>query len=312
MLKLTCISLSDRSQSEIPKHTVICLGNFDGVHSAHRQLLKRSFALQKELSILTSRCVFCFFEPSWTAFSKEPPLLLSTMDEKLNMLEACGIEYAILCDFSCVKDFSPERFVNEILLDGCHCEAAVCGFNYRFGKMGSGDPDRLKMLLGKPVFVEQEYLLDGETVSSTRIRELLKNGNVKRAASLLGAPYMLSSAVIHGKALGKALGFPTLNQEIATNKLAPRNGVYLTRCTIEGIQYYGVTNVGVHPTVDVNAARNCETYLPDVDVNAYDKEASIAFLDFIRPEQRFESIDALCEQMKKDVAQARELLSNQP
>ena len=136
--------------------------------------------------------------------------------------------------------------------------------------MGAGDPEQLKKLLNHPVYVEQEFLMDGETVSSTRIRELLKQGNVKEAAKLLGSPYSIASKVVHGKALGKTLGFPTINQEIPHNKLAPPNGVYLTRCTIDETQYYGVTNLGVHPTVDTDAVRNCETYLLDVDIDAYE------------------------------------------
>jgi len=308
MLDLTCISLSNRDSVKIPDETVICLGNFDGVHAAHRQLLKRAAVLQTELCPTAARCVFCFFEPSWTTFSKEPSLLLSTLEEKLDLFEKCGIEYAILCDFSQVKDFSPDRFVKDVLLEGCHCVAAVCGFNYRFGKMGAGDPEQLKKLLNHPVYVEQEFLMDGETVSSTRIRELLKQGNVKEAAKLLGSPYSIASKVVHGKALGKTLGFPTINQEIPHNKLAPPNGVYLTCCTIDETQYYGVTNLGVHPTVDTDAVRNCETYLLDVDIDAYEKHATVAFLEFLRPEQKFDSVEALCAQLNKDVARARNLL----
>ena len=308
MLDLTCISLSNRNRAKIPDKTVICLGNFDGVHVAHRQLLKHSVTLQSELCPTAVRCVFCFFEPSWTAFSEEPPLLLSTLEEKLDLFEKCGIEYAIMCNFSQVKDFSPERFVKDVLLDGCHCVAAVCGFNYRFGKMGVGDPEQLKRLLNNRVYIEQEFLMNGKTVSSTRIRELLNQGNVKEAAKLLDSPYSITSKVVHGKALGKKLGFPTINQEIPRNKLAPSNGVYLTRCTIDEMQYYGVTNVGVHPTVDTDAVRNCETYLLDVNVNAYEKHATVAFLEFLRPEQRFESVEALCAQLNKDVAHARNLI----
>ena len=308
MLDLTCISLSGQQISPIPQETVICLGNFDGVHTAHRALLSRASELQKEVCPTAARCVFCFFEPSWTAFSGDVPLLLSTLKEKLVAFYECGIEYAILCDFAMVKDFSPEQFVKDVLLEGCHCKAAVCGFNYRFGKKGIGTAKTLAALLAKPVYVEQEFLMNGDVVSSTRIRELLKQGNVREAATLLGTPYSITSIVIHGKALGKKLGFPTANQEIPQNKLVPQNGVYLTRCIIDDRQYYGMTNVGVHPTVDKDAQRNCETYLLDATVDAYGKELTVSFLEFLRPEQKFESVEALCAQLNADVSRARELI----
>ncbi|MBQ9805964.1 MAG: bifunctional riboflavin kinase/FAD synthetase [Clostridia bacterium] len=308
MVDLVCISLPDRTVVDIPEKTIVCLGNFDGVHMAHRELLKQAERLQKETFPDAARCVFSFHEPSWATISKENPKFLSTEEERLSSFFEAGIEYAILCSFGAIRDHSPEQFVKEVLLNGCHCVAAVCGFNYRFGKMGAGTPNQLRALLNTPVAVQNEVVLLGDTVSSSRIRALLSGGDVKTAAMLLGAPYSLTAKVIHGKALGKQLGFPTINQEIPPKKMIPRCGVYLTSCRIDGVQYYGVTNIGVRPTVDRVAVPNCETHLLDVEKDLYDKTVTVSFLDFLRPEKRFSSVEELCSQMQRDIDAARRLL----
>ena len=310
MAKLVCISLATMSPAEIPKETVICLGNFDGVHLAHRALL-RTACIQKSTAMPhAASCVFTFYQPSWVAFSKdEHPLLLSTLEERLTAFRNVGIEYAVLCDFGEIREYIPEDFVQKILLEQCHCRAAVCGFNYRFGKKGAGTPALLQNLLGYPVTVQSEVVCNKKTVSSTEIRTLITEGRVKEAAKLLDEPYALTGEIVHGKALGKKLGFPTLNQSIPENKLMPKNGVYLTRCQIDGEEYFGVTNVGHRPTVKDGMARNCETHLLDVDRDFYGKTATVSFLEFLRPEKKFDSVEALCNQMQSDVATARLFLA---
>lgn len=308
MIDLVCISLSSYSRVELPTESIVCLGNFDGVHMAHRELLKKAVALKADAFQNAACCVFSFYEPSWATFSKSEPQFLSTQEERLEHFRALGIEYAILCDFAAIRDYSPERFAKDVLLLGCHCVAAVCGFNYRFGKQGAGTPEQLRSLLNAPVIVQNEVVLLGETVSSTRIRALLNKGDVKTAKQLLGEAYSLTSTVIHGKALGKTLGFPTINQAIPPKKTVPRCGVYLTECRIGDEMYYGVTNIGVHPTVDKDAVLNCETHLLDVQKDFYGKTVTVSFLEFLRPEKRFSSVEELCAQMQKDTAAARRLL----
>lgn len=308
MVDLVCISLSDKTVVDIPPKTIVCLGNFDGVHLAHRALLKQAERLQKESFPDAARCVFSFHEPSWASFSKEEPQFLSTEEERLSSFFEAGIDYAILCSFGAIRDQSPEQFVKEVLLGGCHCVAAVCGFNYRFGKMGAGNPEHLCALLKAPVVIQNEVVMLGDTVSSSRIRTLLSSGDVKTAGQLLGVPYSLTAKVIHGKALGKQLGFPTINQEIPPKKTVPRFGVYLTSCRVDEEVYYGVTNVGVHPTVDQCAALNCETHLLDVEKDLYEKTVTVSFLEFLRPEKRFSSVEELCLQLQQDLATARSLL----
>ena len=309
MPSFTCIDLSSGATVPIPNQTVVCLGNFDGVHLAHRALLERAKILRQNHFPDAALCVFSFFEPSWVTLSKAPAPQLSTLEEKLETYRAVGMEYAILCEFAEIKSMKPADFVFSILQNTCHTVAAVCGFNYRFGQKGSGTPALLQELLQAPVSVQEEISVENEAVSSTRIRSLLTAGNVEAATALLTVPYAFSAEVVHGKALGATMGFPTLNQFPAPHKLLPRNGVYLTACEIDGVHYYGVSNVGVRPTVDCNDTRNCETHLLDASGDFYGKIAKISFLRFLRPEQKFESIDALQAQIKQDIASARRALT---
>ena len=215
------------------------------------------------------------------------------------------MEYAILADFPKIKDLSPNEFVQEILINQCHCKAAVCGFNYRFGSRGAGNTALLKEYLQHPVYVCGEVTHNDVTVSSTHIRHLLIEGQAEKAAELLTHPYTLASKVIHGKSLGKKMGTPTINQCFEKGMLIPRHGVYVTRCLINGKPYGGISNVGVHPTVDKSAPVNCETYLLDFSGDLYDTEIQVEFLKFLRPEIKFESLNALQDQIREDIQIAK-------
>lgn len=215
------------------------------------------------------------------------------------------MDCVILADFHEIRDLSPIEFVQTVLVDLCRCQTAVCGFNYRYGKNGLGTPTQLQQTLPARVEVLEEVTALGESVSSSRIRQLLARGDVHTAAKLLSHPYCFTSAVLHGKRLGRQLGAPTINQIIPQGLQIPLHGVYVTDCKVGEKHYRGVSNVGVHPTVDQNAATNCETYLLDFSGELYDQEITVSFLDFLRPEQRFESLDALRAQIASDIERAR-------
>ena len=219
------------------------------------------------------------------------------------------MDFALVADFEALKDLSPEKFINTVLIDECACKAAVCGYNYRFGKGGKGTPALLESLLGMDaVTVESAVQYGNATVSSTRIRELLTLGNVKEANLLLTVPFSITAPVEHGKGLGRHLGAPTINQIPPKDILIPARGVYLTRCSVDGIPYYGLTNVGTHPTVDADAALNLETHLLDFSGDLYQKELTVEFLDYIRPEMRFSSPDELQAQIQNDIRAVKERL----
>ena len=302
MPMLQCIHLSTREEQSIPPKTVLCLGNFDGVHLGHRALLRRAIELRGDKHPEAATAVFCFRTPSTDTLSPTPHL--STLSQKLDLFAECGIEYVVLGDFPTMRELTPEEFITDVLLAECHAVAAVCGFNYRFGKGGKGTSVTLSRGI-EDVAVVPEYKALGDTVSSTRIRRLLFNGNAHDAAMLLSRPYSIASEIVHGKALGQKMGIPTINQSIPAPLLVPRHGVYITDCEIDGLRYRGITNVGVHPTVDEDATVNCETHLLDCNEDLYGKLCRVSFLEFLRPEQKFSSIEPLKEQIARDIDAAR-------
>ena len=303
------ISLQTEKASKISEANILCLGNFDGVHYAHRTLLRQAKKMRDEKLPHALVGVFCFEKPSTDFLYTNPPKHITTLEQKLKYFADEGMDFACVVDFEALRDLSPEEFVNNVLIAQCNCKAAVCGFNYRFGKNGSGAPSLLKNLLGADAVVVQNAVEhNGITVSSTRIRELLSQGNVKEANTLLTIPFSITAPVEHGKGLGRQLGAPTFNQLPPKGMLIPARGVYLTRCMVEGKFYYGLTNVGTHPTVDTDAALNLETHLLYFNGDLYQKKLTIEFLDYIRPERRFDSPKELQEQIQQDIKAVTERL----
>ncbi len=301
-----CISLQPGLSARAPAETVLALGNFDGVHLGHRALLERAVTLRQERFPKAALGVFCFREQSSDFLFPNPPGHLCSLAEKLERFRDAGMEYVFLGDFPALRYMDAESFAREILREECHAVAAVCGFNYRFGIGGTGTPTQLEVALGAPVEVCPEVCIDGETVSSTRIRRLLARGQVEDANRLLSLPFSFSAPVLHGKALGRKLGSPTINQRIPAGLQLPLRGVYVTECTVGGVSLRGVTNVGVRPTVDANEEVNCETYLLDFDREIYGETVKTAFLHFLRPEKSFSDLNALRQQIECDIRVAKE------
>ena len=280
--------------------TVLCIGDFDGVHLGHRQLvasvLQEIIKLKNKHPNVVSGA--WFFDSNTYKAARE----IYTIEEKLNVFASLGLDYAIIADFDEMKSLSPISFVNDVLQSQCHCIHAVCGENFRFGAKAAGDSNSLKDMMGGNATVVPLISVDGSTViSSTYIRSLLAEGDILKANSLLGKPYSVCEPVIHGKALGRTLGIPTINQNVRGKQFILKNGIYSTLCTVEGIKYRGVTNVGVRPTVDDDGHKNMETYIIDFDGDCYDKMVSVEFLHRVRDEMKFESLDALKTQIQKDI-----------
>ncbi len=305
MQAVSCISLKNGQEPAFPPKSVICLGNFDGVHAAHRELMRKTVALRDEQFPTAACAAFCFRVPSSDYLSKASIPKLCTPEEKLQYFRETGIEYAFLADFPSVRDLSPEQFVTEILKETCHCVGAVCGFNFAFGKNAAGKAGKLSDLLQAPVIIQPEVRMDGTRVSSTHIRNLLQAGETEKAARMLLRHYSFRSEVIHGKALGQKLGTPTINQFFPDGLLIPRHGVYVTDCEVDGKIYRGVSNVGLRPTVDSDTRANCETHLLDFAGDLYGKCVRVSFLAFLRSEQAFGSLDLLRAQIQRDITAAR-------
>lgn len=288
-----------------PQDKLSCaIGNFDGVHAGHRKLL--SLAAEKGGEI-TKSAVFTFSVP--TSRLKNGIALLNSPEERYVVFRELGIDLLILAEFEEIASLSPERFAEEILFSRCHVRRVLCGFNFRYGKSAAGNAQTLKRTfseLGGSVEIVPPYRIDGNTVSSSEIREALSVGNVKRAWRMLTKPYSVTAEVIHGKKLGRTLGFPTANQRFPADRLVPKFGVYAVRVRVDGNIFFGVANVGVRPTVEHTAAANCEVYILDFAGDLYGKTVTTEFCEFLRPERHFSDVDALAGAVRNDIFCAKQ------
>ena len=296
---------------------VVTVGSFDGIHLGHRSILatvvERARAHKGMATVVT-------FDPHprKVLHPDRPPRLLSTSEQRLELIAGAGIDVTILEPFT--LEFSrtpPERFVREYLHRRLAPVEVYVGYDFRFGHDREGSMRMLTELgprLGFAVTIIPEVSIDGEDVNSTRIRELVGQGDAAKVARLLGRPYALRGRVAPGDRRGRGLGFPTLNLD-PENELLPATGVYAghVRFLDEGEPALGavfgaVSNVGRRPTFDAGERIVCESHLLDFEAEAYGRRIEVSFLERLRPEQRFPSGDALRKQIADDVDQTRRRL----
>jgi riboflavin kinase/FMN adenylyltransferase len=289
----------------------VTIGNFDGVHLGHRRLFTE---VVKRARSRGGPSVVVTFDPHPLRILKPDAIkLISTIDQKIEQIEAAGIDVLIIIPFS--KDFaatSAERFVNEMLLATIGMAELVVGYDYAFGKGRGGDTHFLRQqgrLHGFPVTVIEPFYVDGMLVSSTKIRELVAQGRMGDAATLLGRPYQIRGVVQQGKKRGgQVIGFPTANLAVNEEDLVPKIGVYVTEVLFDGTRFGGVLNIGYNPTFAENKLV-AETHIFDFDKEIYGRPIRINLLQYLRPEQKYESIGALTRQIQRDANQAREILA---
>lgn len=286
--------------------TVSCtVGNFDGVHLGHTALLKKA----------AEKCG-CTFSAVWTftEHTRKDARLLTTTDQRAKLFKAAGIDLLITEDFDRVKNLTPDEFVCGLLYESCRVRRAVCGYDFRFGKDARGNADdfvRLFSSLGAEAQIMPPVkTTDGEIISSSLIRRAVEEGRMDDAAAMLGRRYSICLPVIQGQHLARKLGVPTINQLFPENFALPLFGVYASICVINGISYHAVSNVGVRPTVfDKAPLANCETHIMGFDGDLYGKEIEVEFVDFIRREKKFSSLEELSDAVVCDAQKAERLLS---
>jgi len=290
--------------------SIITLGNFDGLHLGHQELIKKIIQRARETSSLSMVVTFRPHPLKILAPDKCPPLI-SIYEEKIRLIEKLGIDVLVKIPFS--LDFAamePRDFVKNILRDLLGAREIFVGYNYRFGKGRKGDIRMLNELgkeLGFVVREIEQVSLNGEVISSTRIRRLLKDGEVEDAAKFLGRPYALCGIVVKGDGRGRGLGFPTAN--IASkHAIIPSNGVYAVKLFVRDRHYDGIVNIGTRPTFEAKTLA-IEVHIFGFDEDIYGEEVSIYFIGRIREEKRFAGAQELISQIKEDVAIAKELLS---
>ena len=284
-------------------NAVLALGFFDGVHKAHRELIKTTLEVAEKEGLTPA--VFTFTAEG--KIKSDKPRLYST-EERLYILESLGIEHVVLVDFEDISDLSAEDFVTVSLVEHFGAKAVVAGYNFRFGRRASGDTAILTELMersGGRAYIKEEILADGRTISTTLIRSYLTEGDVETSRDLLVTPYFISGRVESGNRVGKTLGFPTINIPLADNAINLRRGVYLTAVKIGDKLFKGLTNVGTCPTFN-ERKMHTETYILDYNSEIYGEEVKIFFLEFIREERKFESPEALKSEINKNIKAAME------
>ena len=290
------------------RQTAVALGFFDGVHRGHRRVIEKAVELAN--GNLTP-AVFTFTMNESGPAKKQGAGEITTLEQKIRILKSMGIQQIYAPEFSDFCNLSGEEFVSRILKEKMNAAAVGCGRDFRFGKGASCDAAALSRFCekaGLSCTILEEVMDEGEAVSSTRVRRAIAAGEMEKARQLLGRRYFLDFPVEHGKALGRKLQFPTINQPIPQQMVLPRFGVYATMAQVDGNFYAGVTNIGVRPTVEKGMAPRAETYLIGFSGDLYGKQVPVEFLSFLRPEQKFHSVEALRDQIASDAQTAEEIV----
>jgi len=291
---------------------VVTIGNFDGVHLGHRAVLAeaREVAGAGPLTVVTFAP-----HPLRVLRPAAAPAVLTPTDRKTDLLRAAGVDDVVVLPFTCeVAAWSPQRFVDEVLVDRLHARAVVVGENFRFGHAAAGDVALLRSLGESRDFLvvpaplasaDAANVGGGGRVSSSLVRTLVANGDVSAAARLLGRPHRVSGPVVHGDQRGRLLGYPTANLGLTGDLAVPADGVYASWLTVEATTYPALTSIGTNPTF-AGTERRVEAYVLDRDdLDLYDRTADLDFVDRQRPTITFDSVDALVAQMAADVVRGR-------
>ncbi|MHB1315557.1 MAG: bifunctional riboflavin kinase/FAD synthetase [Christensenellales bacterium] len=288
------------------KQAVVVLGMFDGVHMGHQTLIEKAKVIARENDAITF--VYSFYNhPQSVLKPQDAPLALMTPQEKIRFIASLGVDYLALVPFSFqLSEIPAVNFIDSIFKQ-ISVKAIVAGYNYRFGAGGKGDKELLQKRgaeFGAQVHIIDAVVYKGEPISSTRIRQALLKGNIPDANAMLGREYSIAGKIVEGKMLARELGFPTANFQME-NKVLPQNGVYLARVFVRGNEYNAVVNTGKNPTVE-NSGNHMEAHLLNCDKDLYGEAARIVFLERVRDEIKFPSVEALKDQIAKDVAFARQ------
>lgn len=299
--------------NQIPKAigpTAVAIGNFDGIHLGHRTVL--SHVVEKARARGLTPTVLTFYPHPLHVLKPDIKLeCLSTAKEKLELLEAAGVELVLMAPFDkTLATQSPQSFFDDFLKNGLKASSIHVGSDFCFGNNRSGNVETLKgfaKLAQIEVQIEEPFLLENKRVSSSLVRQSLQRGEAELATQFLGRPYTVSGPVVHGDGRGKTIGVPTANILFPYEKVLPKSGVYVTEVVWQKHSYRSVTNVGVRPTFKTeNPHLSVETHILNFTHRIYDEYLELHFLKHIRDEKKFESLEALVKQIHKDIEIARD------
>ena len=290
-------------------HAVVTIGTFDGVHLGHQKILNRLRILADQSHGETVLITFWPHPRMVLRPDSHNIKLLSTFEEKNRLLEEFGIDYLVSIPFTkAFSETSSEEFIHHILIEKIQTKVLVIGYDHKFGKGREGGFEHLHANQERYGFELEEIPredIDSIGISSTKIRQALETGDVVSANNFLGRPYALRGKVIQGNQIGRSIGFPTANIEIAdVNKLIPGDGAYIVQAFVEGKTVNGILNIGHRPTLS-GLNKTIEVHLFDFDRTIYGVDIDISFLEFLRPEKKFSGLAGLKEQLEKDRIRAR-------
>ncbi|MGO4498691.1 bifunctional riboflavin kinase/FAD synthetase [Paenibacillus sp. 2RAB27] len=290
---------------------VVAIGDFDGVHLGHQEVIGRAKLTAKNLGL--NSAIMTFYPHPRAVMGQDKYVeSLTPTKKKMEIFESMGINHAYIVTFDAsLMRLSPEQFVDQVL-DRLGVDSVICGFDFTFGFQGKGTPDSLcELSHGKfSVEVVRPFHMNGEKVSSTRIREALQVGELETVTRLLGRPYSISGTVVDGAKRGRTLGFPTANLQLEEPYVSPTNGVYAIKATVRGEVYQGVMNIGVKPTFETGELKpSFEAHLFEFSEQIYGETVLVELIAFLRPERKFTSLEELVAQIKLDTAEARQKLT---
>lgn len=307
------LTIRNTKHFRIESPTIVTIGTFDGVHLGHQKILSRLQQLKQRHGLKT---VVLTFEPHPRKIldpDNKNLKLLTLIEEKLDMLENYGVDVAVVYPFD--KDFSNIEavdYIETILLKSLQVKYLVIGYDHHFGRKRGGNISLLQELKGKYNYEVEEIDaldIDKSAISSSRIRRSLEQGHISMANNFLGHNYFLYARVIHGKKLGRTIGYPTANLQIdSQDKLIPKKGVYFVSVVVKGNAYYGMMNISVNPTTDTSLDLKIEVNIFDFEEDIYKQTIRINFLSYIREEKKFASIDELKTAIDNDKRKCMSLI----
>lgn len=287
-----------------------CIGYFDGFHLGHQSLFNKTLTIAKQKSIKSA--IISFDPDPWVVLHGVPNSNhLTTIEDRKDLAEKLGFDVWISIEFDKkMAELDPAEFINK--LKSIHIQELVCGFDFKFGTKGSGNIDTLLNAQNQDfnVHIISEYKVDNEKVSSTRIKIALKNGDMNLVKQLLGRYYQLNGMVVGGKQIGRKIGYPTANLQVDSEYVLPKMGVYAGYVTIDNLRYQAMISIGLNPTVKDDRVVSIEAHIFDFDRDIYSKDVSFVYVQYLRPELKFNSLNGLIAQLKEDEKECRKILKD--
>ena len=303
-MRIVNVKLGEIRKQKNP--VVACIGYFDGMHKGHQALVNATLEKAKELGVESG--LITFDPDPWVTLRNEKDVKhITPLQQRINIAVELGIKNIFILNFTKeMAALSPLDFIK--VLDSCNIKALICGFDYHYGQFGKGDIESLKRDADFEVVVVDAVNDNEGKISSTRITNLIEEGEVHKAEELLGYAYRVEGYVVHGNAKGRTIGYPTANVSVPSEYLEPKGGVYACFALIDGKKYKAMVNIGHNPTFNYTETMSLEAYLLDFSGDLYDKRLKISFKYYLRPEKKFKYIGNLKMQLEQDEFAVRTLL----